>query len=68
MKVLLENLLRKEDGRSVTKEDLQAVAQWLKIAERLAECQKCMGVKIRFALAERVSLERKICAKMRNFP
>ncbi|HEU0223663.1 MAG TPA: aconitate hydratase AcnA, partial [Paracoccaceae bacterium] len=30
MKVLLENLLRCEDGRSVTKEDLQAVAQWLK--------------------------------------
>src|SRR5215813_7212377 len=31
MKVLLENLLRNEDGRSVTKEDLQAVAQWLKV-------------------------------------
>ena len=30
MKVLLENLLRHEDGRSVVKEDLQAVAQWLK--------------------------------------
>src|SRR5437773_6390105 len=30
MKVLLENLLRNEDGRSVTKEDLQSVAQWLK--------------------------------------
>src|SRR3954466_6660101 len=30
LKVLLENLLRHEDGRSVTKEDLQAVAQWLK--------------------------------------
>src|SRR5947207_2924063 len=30
MKVLLENLLRSEDGRSVTKEDLQAVAAWLK--------------------------------------
>ncbi len=30
MKVLLENLLRNEDGRSVTKEDLQAVAQWTK--------------------------------------
>jgi len=30
MKVLLENLLRNEDGRSVTKEDLQAVALWLK--------------------------------------
>ena len=30
MKVLLENLLRNEDGRTVTKEDIQAVAQWLK--------------------------------------
>src|SRR6476659_4891872 len=30
MKVLLENLLRNEDGRSVTKEDILAVAQWLK--------------------------------------
>jgi len=30
MKVLLENLLRNEDGRSVSKEDLQAMAQWLK--------------------------------------
>src|SRR5471030_1353217 len=30
MKVLVENLLRNEDGRTVTKEDIQAVAQWLK--------------------------------------
>jgi aconitate hydratase len=30
LKVLLENLLRNEDGRSVAKEDLQGVAQWLK--------------------------------------
>jgi aconitate hydratase len=30
MKVLLENLLRHEDGRTVTKEDIQAVAAWLK--------------------------------------
>src|SRR2546430_4668778 len=30
LKVLLENLLRHEDGRSVAKEDLQAVAHWLK--------------------------------------
>ena len=30
LKVLLENMLRNEDGRSVTKEDIQAVAQWLK--------------------------------------
>jgi aconitate hydratase len=29
MKVLLENLLRYEDGRSVTKEDIQAAAEWL---------------------------------------
>jgi aconitate hydratase len=29
MKVLLENLLRNEDGRSVTKESIQAVASWL---------------------------------------
>src|SRR5580700_5212201 len=30
LKILLENLLRNEDGRSVAKEDLQAIAQWLK--------------------------------------
>ena len=30
LKVLLENLLRNEDGRTVTKEDLQGVAAWLK--------------------------------------
>jgi aconitate hydratase A / 2-methylisocitrate dehydratase len=30
LKVLLENLLRNEDGRTVNKEDIQAVAQWLK--------------------------------------
>src|SRR6201989_3386211 len=30
MKVLLENLLRNEDGRTVTKDDIKAVAQWLK--------------------------------------
>ncbi|MDB5523389.1 MAG: acnA, partial [Rhizobium sp.] len=29
MKVLLENLLRNEDDRSVTKEDIQAIADWL---------------------------------------
>jgi len=29
MKVLLENLLRHEDGRSVTKEDIEGVAAWL---------------------------------------
>jgi len=29
MKVLLENLLRKEDGRAVTKESIEAVAAWL---------------------------------------
>src|SRR5579883_3116963 len=30
LKVLLENLLRHEDGRAVSKQDLQAVAHWLK--------------------------------------
>src|SRR6266446_380041 len=30
MKVLLENLLRHEDGRSVAKEDIQGFAHWLK--------------------------------------
>ncbi|TAH34721.1 MAG: aconitate hydratase AcnA, partial [Alphaproteobacteria bacterium] len=30
MKVLLENLLRHEDGRTVTREDIMAVLQWLK--------------------------------------
>jgi len=30
MKVLLENLLRHEDGRSVKKEDILAVSKWLK--------------------------------------
>src|SRR5512132_3953686 len=30
MKVLLENLLRNEDGRSVTKEDIQAFVKWMK--------------------------------------
>src|SRR6186997_714832 len=30
MKVLLENLLRNEDGRTVKKEDIQAVAEWMK--------------------------------------
>jgi len=30
LKILLENLLRNEDGRTVTKQDIQAVAQWLK--------------------------------------
>src|ERR1700716_1436261 len=29
MKVLLENLLRFEDGRSVTKDDLKAMSAWL---------------------------------------
>ena len=29
MKVLLENLLRHEDGRSVTKADIEAIAAWL---------------------------------------
>ena len=29
MKILLENLLRFEDGRSVTKQDIEGVAAWL---------------------------------------
>jgi len=30
MKVLMENLLRHEDGRTVTKDDIKAAAEWLK--------------------------------------
>jgi aconitate hydratase len=30
LKVLLENLLRHEDGRSVTADDIRAIAEWLK--------------------------------------
>src|SRR5215217_4051869 len=30
LKVLLENMLRHEDGRSVTKEDIQGFAHWLR--------------------------------------
>ncbi|MFA6266283.1 MAG: aconitate hydratase AcnA [Pseudolabrys sp.] len=30
MKILLENLLRNEDGQTVTKEDIKAVAEWMK--------------------------------------
>ena len=30
LKVLLENLLRHEDGRSVTKADIQGIAKWIK--------------------------------------
>ncbi len=30
LKVLLENLLRHEDGKTVTKEDIEAIANWLK--------------------------------------
>ena len=30
MKVLLENLLRFEDGHTVTRDDLQAIVDWLK--------------------------------------
>ena len=30
LKVLLENLLRYEDGRSVTKQDVHAIGKWLK--------------------------------------
>ncbi len=34
MKVLLENLLRHEDGHTVTKDDIKAVAAWLTIEAR----------------------------------
>src|SRR5580693_8692023 len=37
MKVLLENLLRNEDGRSVTREDILACAQWLKTKTSVRE-------------------------------
>ena len=37
LKVLLENLLRFEDGRSVKKEDIQAIAAWLKDKTSQAE-------------------------------
>ena len=35
MKVLLENLLRFEDGETVTKDDLQCMVGWLKERRRL---------------------------------
>jgi aconitate hydratase len=35
MKVLLENLLRHEDGRTVTKQDIKAIADW--VAKRSSE-------------------------------
>ena len=31
LKVLLENLLRYEDGRTVTVEDIRAIAAWLRV-------------------------------------
>ena len=37
LKVLLENLLRNEDGRSVTKDDIIAIADWLKESKSSAE-------------------------------
>ena len=37
LKVLLENLLRHEDGRSVTKDDIVAIADWLKEGKSSAE-------------------------------
>jgi aconitate hydratase len=39
LKVLLENLLRNEDGRTVTAEQIQALAAWDPIAEPTAEIQ-----------------------------
>jgi aconitate hydratase len=38
MKILLENLLRFEDGRTVKKEDIEAVAQWL-VNKGKTECE-----------------------------
>lgn len=37
LRVLLENLLRREDGRTVTADDIQAVADWEATAEPSAE-------------------------------
>ncbi len=37
LKVLLENLLRFEDARSVTKEDVQAICDWQKLKSSTAE-------------------------------
>ncbi len=37
LKVLLENLLRNEDGRSVTADDIRAVAKWLKTGKSKRE-------------------------------
>ena len=34
LKILLENMLRREDGQSVTKEDIEALAQWTPGASR----------------------------------
>src|SRR5215213_6275576 len=39
MKVLLENLLRFEDGRTVTRDDLQAMVDWLKERKIAREIQ-----------------------------
>ena len=37
LKILLENLLRFEDGRSVTKEDIQSIADWQKEKKSIRE-------------------------------
>ncbi len=39
MKVLLENLLRFEDGKTVTRDDIQAVVDWQKTRSSTAEIQ-----------------------------
>ncbi|WP_339651822.1 aconitate hydratase AcnA [Halopseudomonas pelagia] len=39
LKVLLENLLRHEDGKTVTREDIQAMADWLKSKKSDREIQ-----------------------------
>lgn len=38
LKVLLENLLRWQDGESVTDEDIQALAGWLKMPMPIVNC------------------------------
>ena len=40
MKVLLENLLRNENGRSVSKKDMEAMAQWL---DNKGKAEKAIG-------------------------
>src|SRR2546425_6961986 len=52
MKVLLENLLRNEDGRSVNKEDIQAFAQW-RSEEHTSELQSLAYLVCRLLLEKK---------------